>query len=291
MPKTISQGFNKLRENLEITYLQETTVSTRQNNVREAVEKEIIVLNSFLTGSYKRSTMIAPLSDADIDIFVVLHPQYYSNINSPSYLLDKVKFILKKTYPNTPKISRNGQAVTINFSEFQVDVVPAFCRQGGGYLIPNSVLVEWISTDPKKHIEIWSAANTSHNYKLVPLIKMIKGWNKKHGRLLNSFHLENLVIQILNNVQISDFPSGVRYIFDKARERVKLPVIDPAGYGGNIAAYLNKQNQIDHVVNKFETAYTAARQAEILAEYGKIEEAYKQWRIIFDNYFPTYGIS
>jgi hypothetical protein len=33
------------------------------------VSSEMEVLDSFLTGSYRRSTMIAPLSQADIDIF------------------------------------------------------------------------------------------------------------------------------------------------------------------------------------------------------------------------------
>lgn len=44
VPTTINQGFEKLRQNLEITELQETTVSRRQQTVREAVEQEMKVL-------------------------------------------------------------------------------------------------------------------------------------------------------------------------------------------------------------------------------------------------------
>src|SRR6266536_3618537 len=51
-------------------------------------------------------------------------------------------------------VSRNGQAVTITFADFEVDVVPGFYRKGGGYLIPDSVLNRWIETDPKQHVEI-----------------------------------------------------------------------------------------------------------------------------------------
>ena len=51
MATTISQSFLKLKENLEITGLQSQTVSTRQTNVREVVEAELDVLDSFLTGS------------------------------------------------------------------------------------------------------------------------------------------------------------------------------------------------------------------------------------------------
>lgn len=128
MAKTIPAGFELLRGNLEITELQATTVSTRQTNIRTAVGQRLTVLTSFLSGSYKRSTMIAPLKSSDVDVFVVLHPQYY-NASTPAGLLDKVRTVLLETYPNTPKISRNGQAVTVTFTDFTVDVVPVFYRK------------------------------------------------------------------------------------------------------------------------------------------------------------------
>ena len=153
MATTITASFQKLKENLEITGLQKSTVSTRQENVREVVVNDMDVLDSFLTGSYARSTMIAPLSKADIDIFIVLDSKYYESDGQAS-LLDKVKRALLKTYTKTPKISRNGQAVTITFNDFMVDVVPAFNRKSGGYLIPNSVQKTWIATNPKTHVDV-----------------------------------------------------------------------------------------------------------------------------------------
>src|SRR5665213_153597 len=101
MATTIQQSFSTFRNNLEITSLQSSVVSTRQKNVREVVEAGMQVLDSFLTGSYSRSTMIAPLNEADIDIFVVLDPKYYHNYNGqnggPSGLLDTVRRTLLKT--------------------------------------------------------------------------------------------------------------------------------------------------------------------------------------------------
>lgn len=143
MATTIPQAFAKLRENLEITDLQASTVSTRQQSVREVLDAGMKVLDSFLTGSYSRSTMIAPLSEADVDIFVVLNAEYYHHYNAQNGgqagLLDLVKRTLRRTYTQTPDISRNGQAVTIRFTDLTVDVVPGFYREGGGFLIPNSV--------------------------------------------------------------------------------------------------------------------------------------------------------
>ncbi len=294
MATTIQQSFLKLKTNLEITGLHAATVSTRQTTVREVVEKGMTILDSFLTGSYSRATMIAPLSKADIDIFFVLDPKYFHHYNNgqnggQAGLLDLVKRTLLKTYTRTPDISRNGQAVTIRFDDFVVDVVPGFNRQGGGYLIPNSVSNTWISTDPKKHVELVSAANKAHDGDLVPLIKMIKGWNRSHGAYFRSFHLEVLALHILNNVKITDFPSGVRYYFDKGLKLISQQNPDPAGYGGDVGGYLNTQEKVREAVGKFQLAYDRAIKAEEYAVRGNIRDAIDMWIKIFGDYFPAYG--
>ena len=288
MASTITSGFDGLQRNLSISGLQESTISTRQTNIRSALESEMTVKESFVAGSYRRNTLIGPLADADVDVFIVLDPTYFDQ-NGQAALLDRVKRVLKKTYPKTPEISRNGQAVTITFTDFRADVVPAFYRQGGGYLIPDSTMQRWISTDPKKHIDILQAANKVHNGNLVPLMKMIKGWNVKHSWLLRSFHLEAMVLTVLNNVAISDFPSGVRYVFDKARATIPEQLPDPAGYGGNVGAYINTQQKIEEVVTRLATAYQKAVEAEQLAAMGRTQEAFGKWRVIFGDYFPAYG--
>lgn len=293
MATTIIQSFQKLKENLEISDLQQSTVSSRQSNVRESVENGLIVLDSFLTGSYSRSTMIAPLKKADIDVFVVLDASYFHNYNNQNGgqagLLDLVKRTIKKTYPLTPDISRNGQAVTIRFTDFTIDVVPGFNRQGGGYLIPSSITKSWISTDPKKHVEIISQANKAHSGDFVPLLKMIKAWNRNSGSYFNSFHLEVVALEILDKVTISNFSSGMRYFFDKGREVIKKQNFDPAGYGGDVGGYINTAEKVQEAVAKFQLGYDRAIKAEDKADAGNIEAAVEFWIKIFGDYFPSYG--
>jgi SMODS domain-containing protein len=293
MATTIQNSFQQLRANLEITNLQSSTVSTRQANVREVMEAGLEVLDTFLTGSYARSTMIAPLKEADIDIFVVLNPRYYHNYNGQNGgqagLLDLVKRTLLKTYTRTPDISRNGQAVTIRFDDFVVDVVPGFYREGGGYLIPNSITNSWIETDPKKHVDLVAASNKAHNGDFVPLVKMIKGWNKSHSAYFRAFHLEVLALAILHNVTITDFPSGARFYFDKGRTLVKDKNPDPAGYGGDIGSYINTRDKIEEAERRFQTAYERAVKAEEFAARGHVSHAVDMWGKIFGDYFPAYG--
>ena len=294
MATTIQQSFQKLKTNLEITDPQASIVSTRQNNVRDVIKADLSVLDSFLTGSYSRKTMIAPLKEADIDIFIILDSKYFYNYDNgqnggQAGLLDLLKRTLRKTYTETPDISRNGQAVTIRFNDFIVDVVPAFYRNGGGFLMPNSINNSWIATDPKKHVELVAASNNVHNGDFVPLIKMIKAWNKNNSKYFSSFHLEVLALQILSGVTITNFPSGMRYFFDKGKVLVTQENPDPAGYGGDVGNYINTQEKIQEAVGKFQLAHERAVKAEDFAARGYIKDAIDMWIKIFGNYFPTYG--
>lgn len=285
MANTIAAAFADLRSNLEITDLQATTVSTRQQNVRAALEDDFKILASFLSGSYARSTMIAPLTEADIDVFFVLDPSYFAKY-SPAQLLDAVRQALLKTYTRTPKISRNGQAVTITFTDFQVDVVPGFHRKGGGYLIPDSTQGSWISTDPTVHNDLMINANKTHKGDLVPSVKMIKGWNRVINRAFDGFYLELMTMNILDGVKISDFSSGVRFIFDKGREKVKYTIPDPAGYGGQVRGLVSAST-VAEAVSRFEAVHQRALNAEALASCGRVTEALQEWRKVFGSYFPA----
>lgn len=295
MATTIIQSFLELKQKLEIGELKTEVVSKRQENVRNVVESgiDLIYPYSFLTGSYSRKTLISPLNEADIDIFFILDSKYFYHYNNQNGnqagLLDMIRRVLLKTYTRTPNISRNGQAVTIKFNDFIVDVVPSFNRKGGGFLIPDSINQQWISTDPKKHAEIMTEANKVHGYDLIPLIKMIKAWNKNNGKYFRSFHLEVIALEALKDVTISDFSSGVRYFFDKARTLVAQQNIDPSGFGGDIGSYINTQEKIETAVSKFQLAYDRSIKAENYARNNNIKDSVDMWIKIFGNYFPSYG--
>jgi hypothetical protein len=179
--------------------------------------------------------------------------------------------------------------VTIRFEDFVVDVVPGFYRQNGGYLIPNSSTQSWLATDPRRHVELISAANKAHNGDFIPLVKMIKGWNRVHGGHFRSFHLEVLSLQILNGVRITDMPTGARYIFDKARGLVAQKNLDPAGYGDDVGKYINTQEKINEAVSRFQTAYERAIRSEEQTRRGQVRDAIDTWRNIFGDYFPAFG--
>lgn len=290
MIPSVRYAFEILKSNLEITDLQQSTVSDRQTAIRKVIKEELKVETDFLTGSYSRSTLIAPLSEADIDIFTVLESQYYYHYNNQNGnqagLLDLVKRVLKRTYTKTPNISRNGQAVTITFNDFIVDVVPAFRREGGGYLIPNSATSSWIATDPTVHVDRMTNLNQFQNGLVIPIVKMIKCWNKNINAAFTSFYLEMLAANIFSSFKITDYPSGIRYFFEQGKHLIQYTVEDPAGYGGKIYG-LNNCSNVNDAVKLFDNACYFATKAE--QQRNNPSLANREWKKIFGNYFPSYG--
>src|SRR5712664_2407567 len=100
---TVTSAFEEFRGNLEVTGLQEGVVAARQERVRASAACGLTVRRSFLTGSYRRRTLIAPMRDADVDIIVVLDRGYRRR--GPRAVLDLVKTALREEYPSS-KISR-----------------------------------------------------------------------------------------------------------------------------------------------------------------------------------------
>ena len=287
------QAFEQLRRNLELTGLQERTVATRQRNVREAVGAQLTVVDDFLTGSYRRHTLIGPLADADVDVVVVLDRSYRDS--GGRAVLDLVRKALLVEYPRTPSISRNGQAVTIRFSDFVIDVVPAFALPwyswSSGWEICDSQSSGWITTNPKKHVELSATANRAHGGHLVPRIKQLKAWNVAAGEPLHSFHLEALAWSIFGtswlwkNGQRSDWASA-RFFFDKARTGLSEQLHDPAGTGADVAAYLHGA-ALKAAIGKVTSAYDRCVRAGLAAKEGDLAETHRIYRQVFGGAYPA----
>jgi hypothetical protein len=288
MAKDISDSFRIFRANLEISDLLHSKISSRQLLVRGALEEELHVLHTFLSGSYSRNTMIAPLHESGIDIFAVLDQSHYSE-NGQAELLDRLKRVLHKTCAKAPQIHRNGHGVNLAFSDFTANVIPAFQKDGGGYIIPDSMENKWMSTDPRMHVELIAGADSRHNGNLVPFIKMIKGWNRTAKRPLRQFHLEVMAYQLFKNMTIKSYPASLLYFFGEGRHYIRKQNLDPAGYGGDVGDYIKTRQKMEEAEASFETAYGRAYRAVYYWEKAQAESSINEWRKIFGNYFPAYG--
>jgi hypothetical protein len=291
---SVTAAFEEFRGNLEITDLQASMVAARQERVRASAADGLTVLDSFLTGSYRRGTLIGPMRNADVDIVLVLDRSYRKR--GATAVLDLTKKNLQAKYPNS-NISRNGQAVTIRFSDFNVDVVPAFRGwwDTDSFEICNSGDDAWIRTRPHKHIAISSKVNKRSAELVVPAVKMLKAWNRTAGRPLRSFHLEVLTWKVLDPGWRADLlgagfglgsaPENLARFFTEAPGRIRRKLPDPATQEGDVGAYLTGRAK-DEVISRLGTAASRCRRADQLAAAGDVPGAISVYRKVFGDAFP-----
>jgi hypothetical protein len=254
-----------------------------------------------LTGSYARQTMIRPPSD--IDLFVVLDyskhgNDYYHAYNSEQSALQRFHSVLKDFYPNTP-IRKDHPAIHLDFSTYGFDVIPAFNRDGGGYMIPNPVGSGWISTNPQKHAERTTAVNKETGGYFVPLVKMLKAWNRSHYDQLTGFHLEMALADAwptssawpsyaTQRVTYTSYADAVTALFPALSAKLRHFTQDPAGLGGNIDGYLSWDDRT-RTRQRLDSAGQDAQIAIRHAARGDHYSAIIKWRDIFNDPFPAYG--
>jgi hypothetical protein len=300
MATTVNSAFAEFAARLEPTATQKIDAATKHIGVRETLNAKLWVDRAFLTGSYARQTMIRPPSD--IDLFVVLDyskhgDAYYKSYSGAQAALERFHTVLKDGYPYTP-IRKDHPAVHLNFSTYGFDVIPAFNRNGGGYVIPDRFGSGWMSTNPEKHAERTTAMNTSTGGYFVPLVKMFKAWNRSHFSKLTGFHLEMTMGEAWPSssssysyppqlTRYSNYADAAAALFASVSSKLQYNVQDPAGLGGNIDTYLSWEDR----TRTRQRLDSAAQDAQIALSHvarGDHFLAIYKWRDIFGDQFPAY---
>jgi hypothetical protein len=300
---TILTAFSLFKARLEATAIQTSALSQQHQAVRATLARSFAIDHAFLIGSYKRDTACRPIHD--VDLMVVLNKSRYENRYrrqlGPRPLLNGVKQALVRAYPNTP-IRTDGQAVTMRFYNFALDVVPAFAIgsvEDGDWYIPDSPGNTWIRTNPKRHIAIMTEANKRSGGMLKPLVKMAKAWNRNNGALLNGFHLEVMVYRILESMHSSllwTLPKrddeAMRQVLNDTyymlrRAPFHRGVYDPVA-AVRVDTYLTDQRRRT-VRENLALAEKQARMAIRANNAGDNETAIRTWRALFGDPFPTWG--
>jgi hypothetical protein len=224
---------------------------------------------------------------------VVLHHgnnKDWDNKEGVTKALNRFKSILQDAYPRTEcSIDRN--CVTMKLAEFRLDVVPAFRFREGHYKIPDTYREQWLATDPVKFSEEVTRINKNMNNDFIPLIKMMKGWNRNFTKRLRGFHIECIMINHYKNYSESyTFESMVKVFFSSLPDYLNVASHDPIT-GDRVDLYLDNKS----LDNKREDFVTRAKKAAELAEeaYNDREKyptvSIGEWKDLFGEFFPAYG--
>jgi len=150
----------------------------------------------YIVGSVGRKTAIAKTSDLDVifDLPTSVYSKYNAyESNGQSALLQDVKEVLKERYPKTD-IKGDGQVVSIEFTSFTVELVPAFKQSDDTFKYPDTHDGgSWKYTDPiaeQNECTSCNASSCSHYYRFC---RMIRKWKSNCGVVMGGLLIDTLV--------------------------------------------------------------------------------------------------
>ncbi len=295
MATTIDGAFAQYKSNLEITDRQETLVSTRRSSVVDALAAKLTLHpeRSQLIGSYDRHTLTRYLKEGDVDVMVVLNYGDNKGWDTPdgtAQALDRFKAILDASHPSTPK-RRDRHCITMQFAEFRLDVVPAFRFTDGHYTIPDTYRRKWLETEPTTFATRMTAVNKAMEGKFIPLVKMVKGWNRNQGWPIASFHLECLMHDKYKTyVKGFTYSSMLKVFFDELPVRLANPVYEPV-HGERVDGYMDEGSPTRRSTAIAKARVAAAKSAEALLDETKYGPAVAipEWKALLGEFYPSYG--
>ncbi len=213
--KSLNDDFEKLLSNLEPTVSQRAAIKNHRATIDQTLKNspELTLLDqnrpSFLTGSYKRSTLIRPIND--VDLYVVVHYARHAEDTQPKNVLKIIRKILRNRYPRTI-LKEDSPCVVVKFADYYFEVVPtySFSDNADQFAVPNGNGTEWLLCFPNIPQKWLSESNHKNNAKFVPMIKILKQWNREKNIGLKSFHLELITGLVFDHVaDINNYPQAI----------------------------------------------------------------------------------
>lgn len=275
-------------------------------------------------GSFARSVKIRPLGDIDVLALVVgsgtqtamapndaytvwlrildnqaplaAYPDDYGFVSSTKVLNAFRSGLATVSAYSKAEIKRSGEAVTVSLASqpWVFDVVPAVPvndGQGGfsHYLIPDG-RGDWMATDPRRDAARVSAANKWHGSELLPVIRLLKYWNRRvHKPRLPSYYFETLVINTFQLTSpILTYASAIRRFFADGKTQLWLSCPDPKGLGPALDSEITGETKLK-VSAAMDEATKFIGYADMYEADGKLDSALYWWGRIFGGDFPSYG--
>jgi hypothetical protein len=290
-----TEAFDKFRRRLELGPTESKDASKRQTEVRECIRGGFDIKTDFLSGSYRRHTKTKPLKDVDV-FFVLGQKEKWRRDKPPIEMLTAFDDCLKKQYTEKDQTEICRRAVTVVFEKtyypedhegkvMSIDAVPAFEAGSDEYEIPDKVTGTWIKTNPKKHKEQATAKNEEMDGRWVPLVKMVKGWNRANGKPIKPSFLIEVIAEELVEAPFSTYPNEVRNFLAAMEANIGRSWPDPAGLGPPVSDQMTP----DLVTAARKSLQEAQRNAALAAraeQTGRQGEALRIWRDVLGDYFP-----
>lgn len=290
---SVSSRFEAFLSNISLTDAQKAAGAERRASVVRVLNARYWGVdsgtsNSKYVGSWAKITRIRP--PRDVDVIFTLPKSIYDRFqaragNRQSQLLQEVKAALLVRFPNTD-IRGDGPVVKIPFTEYNVELAPAFSLQGGGYWVCMTDSGGYYKkADYNAEFDVIKSSGDRTNNNTRNLIRMMKRWQGYCDVPLKSFWIELIAVEFLDQWEhrsqskmfydwmVRDF---LKYLEGKVNCNVYAPGTYEPMFIGN--AWLTK-------------ATTARQRAEKACEWETSYPATAgdEWQNIFGADIPKYA--
>lgn len=285
--------FSQFRDNIAVSNAAD--ISTKYCNITTRLNKDFWDTDSdtahtLQIGSYGRHTAIDGISDLDM-AFAIPKTKFdhYKSLGAdgPKKMLNDVKDSLRKRYDNGTKIKVDGQVVGVFFSNYHVEVLPAYEDADGHFTHGDTNTGEWKLTKPRPEIRAVNDLNGQTNGNLKNACKMVRAWRNQVGLKMGGLLIDTLVYNFFNehddydNATFKDYPKMFVSLFSY------LGGLDEQEYW-----YAPGSNQRVKCKSKFQPkAKKAARRCQEAVDETEENKKIKHWKKVFGRKFPNETIA
>ncbi len=256
----ISRAFAEAVSRLELNPDRVAEASQHYGGIKEFIESALPGVRVTQVGSFQRQTKIRPVSshrlrnlliDAeitpiDLDILVSFGPvTRWVNDGSASGPEDLLRVLYaavrssKRYQVLEPTI--DSPVITMSYSnEFSMELIPCTVDQVSSlppricrpYLVPYSGGWKWADYD--YDAELITRCNKQSGGKLIPSIKLCKGFVRNHGLPFKSFHVEILCVAVFDRLmQAYRYHWSYEEFFVEFLKLLPVALFEPAKLAGS----------------------------------------------------------
>lgn len=219
-----------------------TSLSTLKSRLNSYFESKIT--NHFKFGSFTRGTILPRHADENSDIDYMIVFDTSNGRYKPQTYLDKLRRFTKSKYSRSER-KQSYPTIILQLNHINFELVPAI-EPLKMFQIPSppSSWEKWTYTNPKSINSKLIEKNKSNNYKIKPLVRLIKYWNAQNNYPYYSFSLEKNVLNSSYflcsslNQYLYKFWSNFNYSFDDP-QYIKNKVDRAKKYTRNAKKYEN----------------------------------------------------
>lgn len=215
---SVNSYLQDLGSSLVLSNSEKSSISTSVDTIKSKLSSYFgsDVTEKKLYGSYVRETILPRKADekSDVDLMVVFdNPNGYQ----PQTFLNRLKSFAEHYYSRS-EIYQSSPTIVLELSHIKFELTPAFKNYGLYYISKNST--EWRYTDPDGFYSKLTECNKKNNYKIKPVVRLLKHWNiQKNYRDLASFELEKKIAEELMYAYVSctSYTDYLKYALEKIK--------------------------------------------------------------------------